>query len=31
MEVYIDNTPHYRGYTPLYGAGRPDADGKGSR
>ncbi|KAH7381879.1 putative 1-aminocyclopropane-1-carboxylate oxidase [Cadophora sp. MPI-SDFR-AT-0126] len=30
MEVYIDNTPHYRGYTPLYGAGRPDAEGKGN-
>lgn len=30
MEVYIDNTPHYRGFTPLYGAGRPDGEGRGS-
>lgn len=30
MEVYIDNVPHYRGYTPLYGAGTAGPDGKGS-
>ncbi|KAH9211797.1 non-hem dioxygenase in morphine synthesis N-terminal-domain-containing protein [Leptodontidium sp. 2 PMI_412] len=30
MEVYIDNTPHYRGYTPLYGAGIPDREGRGN-
>jgi isopenicillin N synthase-like dioxygenase len=30
MEVYIDNTPHFRGYTPLHGSGKPDAEGKGS-
>ncbi|TVY34735.1 putative 2-oxoglutarate-dependent dioxygenase [Lachnellula occidentalis] len=30
MEVYIDNTPHYRGYTPLYGAGTAGSDGKGN-
>ena len=31
MEVYIDNTPHYRGYTPLYGAGTAGVDGRGSK
>lgn len=31
MEIYIDNTPHFRGYTPLYGGGKPDAEGKGSK
>lgn len=31
MEFYIDNTPHFRGYTPLHGSGRPDAEGKGSK
>lgn len=30
MEVYIDNTPHYRGFTPLQGSGKPGPDGKGS-
>ncbi|KAG0645069.1 downy mildew resistance [Hyphodiscus hymeniophilus] len=30
MEVYIDNTPHFRGYTPLHGSGKPDAEGKGN-
>lgn len=30
MEVYIDNTPHFRGYTPLQGSGKPGPDGKGS-
>lgn len=29
MEVYIDNSPKFRGYTPLYGSGRPSMDGKG--
>jgi len=31
MEIYIDNIYHYRGYTPLYGAGTAGSDGKGSR
>jgi len=31
MEVYIGNTSHYRGYTPLYGAGVKGDDGRGSR
>ncbi|RFU25908.1 hypothetical protein B7463_g10436, partial [Scytalidium lignicola] len=30
MEVYINNTPHYRGYTPLYGGGSAGPDGKGN-
>jgi hypothetical protein len=30
MNVYIDNVPNYRGYTPLYGAGIAGPDGKGS-
>jgi len=30
MEVYIGNTPHYRGFTPLCGAGTAGKDGKGS-
>ena len=30
MEVYIDNSPNFRGYTPLYGSGTPDEQGKGS-
>lgn len=31
MEIYIDNVPNYRGYTPLYGAGTAGADGRGSK
>jgi hypothetical protein len=31
MEVYIDNVPNYRGYTPLHGAGIAGPDGKGSQ
>lgn len=31
MECFINNTPHYRGYTPLYGAGKPNAEGLGSK
>jgi hypothetical protein len=31
MEVYIDNVPNYRGYTPLHGAGIAGLDGKGSQ
>lgn len=31
MEVYINNTPHYRGFTPLGGAGSPGPDGQGSK
>lgn len=30
MEIYIDNVPNYRGYTPLHGAGIAGADGRGS-
>lgn len=30
MKVYIDNSPNFRGYTPLGGSGRPGPDGKGS-
>jgi isopenicillin N synthase-like dioxygenase len=31
MQIYIDNTPNYRGYTPMGGSGKPQADGKGSK
>jgi len=31
MKFFINNTPHYRGYTPLYGAGNPNKDGLGSK
>ena len=31
MKLFINNTPHYRGYTPLYGAGNPNKDGLGSK
>lgn len=30
MECFINNTPHYRGYTPLYGAGKANSEGLGS-
>ncbi|KAB8274933.1 hypothetical protein BDV30DRAFT_208521 [Aspergillus minisclerotigenes] len=30
MECFINNTPHYRGYTPLYGAGKANAEGLGN-
>lgn len=30
MEVYINNTPHYRGFTPLGGTGSPGPDGQGN-
>jgi hypothetical protein len=30
MEIYIDNTLYFRGYTPLHGSGKPDAEGKRS-
>lgn len=31
MEVYIDNSPNFKGYTPVGGSGKPGPDGKGSR
>ncbi|KAI9737026.1 MAG: hypothetical protein M1834_000615 [Cirrosporium novae-zelandiae] len=30
METYINNTSHYRGFTPLYSAGKAGPDGKGN-
>ncbi|EXJ89707.1 hypothetical protein A1O3_02774 [Capronia epimyces CBS 606.96] len=27
MELFINNQGNYRGYTPLYGSGKPDVDG----
>ncbi|KUL89330.1 hypothetical protein ZTR_03669 [Talaromyces verruculosus] len=30
MECFINNTPHYRGYTPLYGAGKANSEGLGN-
>lgn len=31
MEIYINNTPNYRGYTPLGGSGSPGPAGQGSK
>lgn len=30
MEVFIDNSPNFKGYTPIGGSGKPGPDGKGS-
>ncbi|KAK1497214.1 2OG-Fe(II)oxygenase superfamily protein [Colletotrichum tamarilloi] len=30
MEVFIDNSPNFRGYTPIGGSGKPGADGRGN-
>jgi TPR repeat protein len=30
MELFINNQDNYRGYTPLYGSGKPDIDGLAS-
>lgn len=31
MEIYINNIPNYRGYTPLGGSGSTGPDGRGSK
>ncbi len=31
MEIYINNIPNYRGYTPLGGSGSPGPDGQRSK
>jgi hypothetical protein len=31
MKLFINNTPNYRGYTPLFGSGNPSKDGLGSK
>ncbi len=31
MEIFIDNSPNFRGYTPVGGSGKPGPDGKGSK
>jgi isopenicillin N synthase-like dioxygenase len=31
MEIYIENSPNFRGYTPVGASGKPGADGKGSK
>lgn len=31
MEVFIDNSPNFRGYTPVGGSGKPGPDGRGSK
>lgn len=31
MELFINNTPNYRGYTPLFGSGNPNKAGLGSK
>jgi isopenicillin N synthase-like dioxygenase len=30
MELFINNQDNYRGYTPMYGSGKPDIDGLAS-
>lgn len=30
MDIFIDNSPNFRGYTPVGGSGKPGPDGKGS-
>jgi isopenicillin N synthase-like dioxygenase len=30
MKIFINNSPNYRGYTPLFGSGNPSKDGLGS-
>ncbi|KAK1456583.1 2OG-Fe(II)oxygenase [Colletotrichum melonis] len=30
MEVFIDNSPNFRGYTPIGGSGKPGPDGRGN-
>ncbi len=30
MELFINNQDNYRGYTPMYGSGKPDVDGLAS-
>lgn len=31
MRIFINNSPNYRGYTPLFGSGNPSKDGLGSK
>jgi hypothetical protein len=31
MQLFINNQENYRGYTPMYGSGKPDVDGLASK